>query len=285
MTVPAAAAGLDLAVAFAPKPGDMASLQAFNALEVPLKSVSAMIRAAGYDEKAVISHMHATVAYDLDRDGKPDLLQIPQVRFGGRIDWVIGIPEGGKLRELFTCAGNWADIQIERGAATLRFHGTMKLDGEPLILWTLYFANGTWAPPIKTYAAAQGKVPAVRPPYGSFEARARVTLRATPVVDDAPAPAPAAPTAASATASADPNRPGWPDPPTTMLRGNVFAAFPAGARGILLASEGPWRYVAFEPSTRPIEAALTESVGSPDAGPQDAWHCGWVAAAELMEQR
>jgi hypothetical protein len=180
VTVPAAAAGLDPGVAFAPTQDNIGPVEALVERRVPLKSVSAMIRAARYNEKAIVHPFQATVASDLDRDGKVDLTEIPQARFGGRVDWVIGIPESGKLRKLFTVTGRWDGARIEGGTATLRFHATLKYDDEPRILWTLHYANGQWAPPIKSYTAVQGKIPPTRPPYRSFEARAGATLRATP---------------------------------------------------------------------------------------------------------
>jgi hypothetical protein len=70
-----------------------------------------------------------------------------------------------------------------------------------------------------------------------------------------------------------------------MLRGNVFVTYPPGARGIVLASEGAWRYVAFDPAVQPRESPTAEMAIATDAGPEDAWHCGWVAAAEIAEQR
>jgi hypothetical protein len=269
----AAAAGLDLATAFAPGPGDLSALEG---LRVPIKRASALIRAAGFDEQARVNEFQVAVGYDVDRDGKVDLVQIPQARAMQRVDWLIAVPEGGKLRELFTVTGNWDDIRVGRGTATLRFRATMTLGEEPRISWTLHRANGAWAPPIKSYMAVQTKIPRLQLPFRSFEARARATLRAAPAVDDSREPAPAAPN--------DQARPGWPDEPTAMLRGNAFATYAAGARGLVLASEGAWRYVALEPAARRLELPF-EPVGAQDASPDGAWFCGWVAANELIEQR
>jgi hypothetical protein len=277
VTVPAAVAGLDLGVAFAPTQENIGLVESLVARRVPTRSVSAMIRAARHDEKAIVHPFQATVATDLDRDGKVDLIEIPQARFGGRVDWVIGVPDRGKLKELFTVTGMWDGARIEDGKATLRFHATTKYDDEPRILWTLYYAGGAWAPPIKSFTAVQGKIPPTKPPYHSFEARSGATLRATPAIDDAPAQAARAPV------PDDPKRPGYPDSPTRLLRGNVFVAYPPGARGLVLASEGTWRYVAFDPVTGPSETAVPQDVIPEDNGPKGAWHCGWVAAAQITE--
>ena len=106
--------------------------------------------------------------------------------------------------------------------------------GEARFSTTLRFAKGAWEPPIKSYQAAQTKVPAPQLPYASFTTRGAATLRAAPVVDDKPNP------------SGDDAGEESSDRSAT-LRGNVVATYAAGARGTVLASEGTWRYLASIP--------------------------------------
>jgi hypothetical protein len=288
--------GLDVGIAFAPQQRGAAALEA---LAVPIEKAKALIdavpeeergdfgtssgdggRAGGGDSDSGDSADHRRpLAYDLDRDGNIDLLAFPQVMYGPSAGWVVHAVEHGVPRRLFGISGDWADVRVDKGAVALRFEASILAPGEARFSTTLRFAKGAWDPPIKSYAAMQGKIPAPHPPYASFTTRGPAVLRATPEVNDKP-------------------NPSEPDPAdeslehTTTLRGNVLATYPAGARGTIVASEGAWRYVAFDPATRPTETTLShgmDEVGDGDDGPDTApntllsraWLCGWIAAAEI----
>lgn len=283
----ASASGLDVGMAFAPTKSSAAALAA---LAVPIERAKALIDTIPEDERGDTGadpngdgdpdNDPRPTAYDLDRDGTVDLVAFPQVMYGPSNGWLVHAAAGGKLQRLFAVSGGWADVRVERGAVALRFEARILAPGEPRFSTTLRFAKRAWDPPIKSYLAQQTKVPAPRPPYASFTTRGPARLRTAPAVDDTPNPS-----GDDAAAEAIDH--------TATLRGNVVATYGAGARGTLVASEGAWRYVAFDPATKPKETSLShgmdtvmesnepESERPPNRLLSDAWLCGWIAAAEI----
>jgi hypothetical protein len=298
------AGGLDVGVAFAPSERGAAAL---TALAVPLEKARSLIDTVPEDERGDYGRSggagsgegngeagdEATgegggepgdakpAAYDLDRDGAVDLVVFPEVMYGPSQGWLAYAAEGGKLRKLFGISGDWADVRVEAGAVTLRFQANALAPGEAVFSTTIRYANRAWDPPIKSYASAQGKIPTPRPPYGSFTTRRPTVLRARPEVDDKAKPK-----------TEDGEEPDEEFGGTATLRGNVLASYGPGARGTVLATEGAWRYVAFDPAIKPAETSLAHGMddtapveGAPEAAPRslqsDAWLCGWAATADL----
>jgi hypothetical protein len=159
--------------------------------------------------------------------------------------------------------GFWADVRVGRGAVTLRFQEVSPVGGNPVYSTTLHFANRAWAKPIRSQVAMQGKIPAVQPPYGRFTTRERAKLRAAPAIDDT---------------SEVPD--GFDH--TATMGGNVLAVYGAGARGLLLAREGAFRYVAFDAPIRPLETSPMDDGTNIDPSQYHA-RCGWISEGELVE--
>lgn len=285
-TTPAA----DLGIALAPENRGAGALAK---LAVPLERAAPLLAKLGPGESTGDTSLDGdddpsndpqTTAYDLDRNGSVDLIAIPRVMYGPSNGWVVYAPKHGELELVFSISGDWADARVDGGAVTLRFQANLLGPGEARFSTTLRFANGAWDPPIKSYAAAQGKIPKARPPYARFATRGPATLRATPAVDDKP--------------RAD-DEGGDSYEQTTTLRGNVIATYAAaGARGLVLASEGDWHYVGFDPATPPKATSLSHGMDpeeletdvetyadreAPTELIAKAWLCGWVRAGELAE--
>lgn len=278
--------GFDLAMICPPSGGDA---KALAGLAVPIEQAKALIDTIPEDERPEPSaeddgdgdpsNDPRLTAYDVDRDGTVDLVAFPQIMYGPSNGWIVFAAAGGKLQRLFAISGDWADVRAAGGTAALRFEANVLGPGEARFSTTLRFANGAWEPPIKSYLASQTKVPAPRPPYASFTTRGATTLRAAPAVDDKPNPS------VDDAGEEDEYR-------SATLRGNVVATYAAGARGTVLASEGEWRYVAFEPATRPSETSLSHGMDAIESDDEEAerpanqlrseaWLCGWIAAAEI----
>jgi hypothetical protein len=278
------AAAADLGFVLAPQRRGGAALAA---LAVPIERAQRLLETLSPDDRSGDSEMAGddgddsprVTAYDLDRNGTVDLVAIPRVMYGPSNGWVVYAANGGELELVFSISGGWADARVEAGAVSLRFEANLLAPGEARFSTMLRFANGRWDRPVKSYVAAQGKVPAARPPYARFSTKGPATLRATPAIRDEPQ---------SDEASNYEQ--------TSTLRGNVLAIYAAGARGLVLASQGDWHYVGFDPATRPKETSLSHGMDpeevatdvetyadreAPTQQVSSAWLCGWVRAAEL----
>jgi hypothetical protein len=214
-------------------------------------------------------------AYDFDRDGVDDLTSTGQVMYGPSQGWVVELRDGTKLAEAFAMSGEWADASEIGDEIAIRFQSYTLAPGEARYSVLVRYDRKARAfrPLVKAYVASQTTVPVVRGPFATFHTSGAATLRATPAIDDTPAP------------SSDESEDSWNR--TTTLRGNVVATYQANARGLVLAADGEWRYVAFDFATRPEQTSLGHGQDvtgghEPNKLTSDAWLCGWIRASEIQ---
>ncbi|MBX3154806.1 MAG: hypothetical protein KF773_02315 [Deltaproteobacteria bacterium] len=210
-------------------------------------------------------------AYDLDGDGVVDLKLVSRVMYGPSQGWEVSIRRGKEYAQVFATSGGWGDERDDGSHVLLRYATSILAPGEAEFSTLLRYDRATksWGAPVKAYMAQQTKAPAIKAPYAPFTTAVVAELRATPEVDDAPAKNPD-----------DLEDGGFST--TATLRGNLLATYNAGARGLVLAAQGEWRYVAFDPATPPKESSLAHGMNHVEEGhPSDAWQVGWVKASEV----
>jgi hypothetical protein len=213
-----------------------------------------------------------TEAFDFDGDGKADLVQFSEVMFGPSDGWNVFVRQGDQLVQAFGISGAWADARDGGSAVAVRFEANLLGPGEARFSTMLRYDRGShaWSPALKAYGAVQGKVPTVGEVASKlvpFQTVGAAALRSDPVVDDAPKPQP------DDTTGDDFGK-------TATLHGNVLATYTATAKGIVLASEGEWRYVAFDPAAaKPTATSLAHGMDMDGVG--TSWLCGWVKATEI----
>ena len=62
-----------------------------------------------------------TIAYDLDADGRADLVTFSQTMYGPSRGQVVYLRDGDALVPAFAVAGDWRDVRIDQAGVTLRF--------------------------------------------------------------------------------------------------------------------------------------------------------------------
>jgi hypothetical protein len=245
----------------------------------PLAKAEALIQTIPAETREGFDAKEAK-AYDIDADGTVDLVAIPQVMFGPSDGFVVYVRDGAKAKHVLSTSGTWHAAVQTPSAVALRFQANILADGEARFSQTITYdrAARAWRPLVKSYAAMQGKTPAPTR-LVAFATRGEATLRATPAIDDKP----------MRTQGME---------RSTTLRGNAVAKYGAAARGFVLAEEGEWRYVAFDPATRPTATSLGHGMDHEPEQPSEleapppeeekpnqlktkTWLCGWVRAAEI----
>jgi hypothetical protein len=265
-------------VAFAPeqRQAPLASYQ------VPTAKAVDLIKLVPEDKRgdAMEEVLKTAKAYDFDADGTVDLVAFPEIMFGPSNGFVVYVRDGAKARHILSTSGDWAAAVQTAYAVAVRFEANVLAPGEARFSQTLVYerASKSWRPVIKSYAAVQGKTPEPKL-LTPFVTAGPATLRATPSVDDRPSHR-----------DEDMDR-------SAVLRGNALATYAAGARGVVLAEEGEWRYVAFDPATRPGATSLHHGMDHEPEQPSEleappvepaanqlttkTWLCGWVRATEI----
>lgn len=246
------------------------SAGAIDKYEVPAAKASALIASLGPDVHRG-DEGGTTKAYDFDADGTPDMVAFSEVMFGPSDGWNVFVRKGAALEQAFGISGAWADARDGGPSVAVRFQANVLAPGEARFSATLRYDRATkaWAPELKAYGATKGKLPAAGTALGltPFTTAGTAVLRSDPVVNDTPRPS---------------DESGVPEEDyekTMTLRGNVLASYAAGAKGVVVATEGEWKYVAFDPSVAPKETSLHH--GMDEGGLGSAWLCGWVKAAEI----
>ena len=205
-----------------------------------------------------------TRAYDLDADGRPDLVTFSQVMYGPSQGQIVYVRDGDELKEAFAVSGDWKDLRADARGVTLRFEANILAEGEARFALTLHYDRRAqrWQPLLRTYHAVQGKVPRAAKSVEVVELPAVALLRTTPERE----PKPAKP-------AAD------PFDVTRVLEGNVAARLPAGAKGLVLARSGSFRFFVLAPASAPSESALGHGMNRLAAegeAPPPTWQCGWI---------
>lgn len=254
---------------------------------VPLDKAAALIKALPVNEEHPIESRDQPDrqhAYDFDGDGQPDMVTFGETMFGPSEGTLAFLRKGAALEPtpVIATSGAWVDARETPDAVAMRIETLIIAPGEARYSQTIAYNKKThaWSAVIQSYGAMQGKVGAAGAAFTAFETVGPATLRAAPAVDDAPV-------------KQEIDEVGGGIPPTTTLRGNVLATYEGKARGVIVASEGDWRYVAFDPATRPKETSLQHGMnhgpmpaeGAPEPPPNqlttNTWLLGWVKAAEI----
>ena len=250
----------DLGIVLAPRKGDVKTLA---------KYITKTQRSGdGLDGSDILD-----TTWDFDGDKVDDLAAVGVVMYGPSQGWNVSIRDGTKMTEAFAISGDWADAREQGGLVAMRFEANTLAPGEPRFSVLVRYdrADKKFLPQVRAYVASQTKVPAVGGPFATFTTLGPATLRAAPAIDDAPID--------PDNYSDDWNR-------SATLRGNVVATYAANARGLVLASDGDWRYVAFDFAIRPEQTSLAHGMdtgaGSEDQKlTSDTWLCGWIKASEI----
>jgi hypothetical protein len=252
-----------LAMVLAPRAGNVAALSKYIT-----KSEKAGDPLGG-EEPAPVN-----TTYDFDGDKIDDLTSVGEIMYGPSQGWNVSTRTGTKLEPVFGISGDWADAGELGSVIAMRFQANTLAPGEARFSLLVRYdrTKREFLPIVKAYVASQTEVPVVAPPFTAFTTTGAATLRAMPVVDDTPI---------------DPDKQSeeeWNRSAT--LRGNVVATYGANARGLVLASKGEWRYVAFDFATRPDATSLAHGMDAGDGGGEhklasDAWLCGWIKATEI----
>jgi hypothetical protein len=260
--------------------------KALDALEINPTAADAALALAAVpeDSRSNTEEGASPHYYDVDGDGRFDLFLYPQVYFGPSSGFEVYIRDAAGLRLAFGVPGDWT--AVKDAEHLLLSYDVMIIDDSTESSYThaleYRLADHAWTVLPSTFRAASGKPPAAASMAKHFTLSTATSLRSAPSVDDAPPP---------------PSEDGG-ETPSTTLRGNALADYPAGARGLALAEQGEWIYVGFDPATRPTATSMQHGMADTDVElPDDidspaykaaqhslrspAWLLGWVAKSAV----
>jgi len=214
---------------------------------------------------------------DVDRDHRADLALVDNTFYGPSAGYHVFVRDGARYADAFADPGTFIGFEPVGDHVVLRFGVEILAGGEARVVRALDYdrARDEWPAAPTAFVGAQTEVPPIDP--GATVTLAGATaVRTAPAIDDG---APAAPT---------PSDDGDDYAHSTVLRGNVVADYPAGARGLVLGARGDWLFVAMPAEPPPSAVSLRHGMFERydqaadtmrSAPPPGATYCGWIPRA------
>jgi len=210
----------------------------------------------GFDEKAVV--------IDFDQNQTPDLVCIPQVHFGPSIGYEVFALKGKSWQSIFDYSGSFEGFEKSDSQIIIRYLVTIIEPSETEILLSVVLEKkeSKWVLKhyLKQYYASQTQKPAkFLTEFTPFSTKASTILRTHPHIKDKGS------SGHSVMISAE---------QTKTIVGNQVAIMNSGSKGLVLAKEKGWSFVAFVPNTKVSKTSLEHGMDMDSK--EKPYLCGWI---------